>query len=385
MRVLPALDLVHPQPVVARDELDDLGGAHPLILGRQDVLQRLLGQLERQRLRGEGGERDHAIEQTFELTDVRAHLAGDEQGDVVRQIGALDLGLAPQDGHLGLEIGRLDVGDQPPFEAAAQAFLERRDVARRGVRRENDLLLARVERVEGVEELLLGPLLVGQELDVVDQQDVDAPVSLAEVGHPIEAQRADEIVDELLCGQIEDSELRAGALDLTPDGVQQMGLSQADPAVQEERVVALRGRLRHRTAGRVGELIRVADDEGLEDVAWVELRHPGPAGPRRLGFVHREENPARAVRNAGDGAVDLRAVARLQGVQETLAWRLKLNGFSTFRPHAKRLYPCGKLVWTEILAELFLQAFPERFSHYVRTTPGFHRHSTACGNNSWPL
>ena len=42
---------------------------------------------------------------------------------------------------------------------------------------EDDLLAVLVDRVEGVEELLLGPLLVGDELDVVDEQQVDAPVA----------------------------------------------------------------------------------------------------------------------------------------------------------------------------------------------------------------
>ena len=38
-----------------------------------------------------------------------------------------------------------------------------------------------VERVEGVEELVLRALLAGEELDVVDQQHVDVAVALAEL------------------------------------------------------------------------------------------------------------------------------------------------------------------------------------------------------------
>ena len=40
---------------------------------------------------------------------------------------AIALGLVAQDGQAGLQVGRLDVGDQAPLEPAAQAFLERRD------------------------------------------------------------------------------------------------------------------------------------------------------------------------------------------------------------------------------------------------------------------
>ena len=69
-------------------------------------------------------------------------------------------------------IGGLDVGEKPPLEPRAEAFLQRRDLARRPVGRDDDLRAALVQRVEGVEELLLDPLLALDELDVVDEEDV---------------------------------------------------------------------------------------------------------------------------------------------------------------------------------------------------------------------
>ena len=78
-----------------------------------------------------------------------------------------------QNRDLGLEIGRLDVGDQAPLEARAQTLFEPRNLVRRAVAGEDDLLLRVVERVEGVEELVLRAFLAGEELDVVDEQDVD--------------------------------------------------------------------------------------------------------------------------------------------------------------------------------------------------------------------
>ena len=176
---------------------------------------------------------------------------------------------------LGLEIRRLDVGDQPPFEAAAQALLEGRDVPRRAVGGDDDLLLARVERIEGVEELLLGALLVGEELDVVDQQHVDRPVALAEGGHAVETDRVDELVDELLGGQIEHPQLRARGLDVRADAMEEMGLAEAHPTVKEERVVALEWRLGDRPRRGVGELVRAPDDEVGEQVLGVELARSG--------------------------------------------------------------------------------------------------------------
>ena len=73
-------------------------------------------------------------------------------------------------------LGRADVAHQPGLEALAQAVLERRQVARQAIGGQHELRAGLVQRVEGVEELLLGLGLGLQELDVVDEQDVDPAV-----------------------------------------------------------------------------------------------------------------------------------------------------------------------------------------------------------------
>ena len=72
------------------------------------------------------------------------------------------------------EVGRPDVGDEAGLEALAQAVLERVEVAREAVGGEDELAAGVVQRVERVEELLLGLGLGLEELDVVDQEDVRA-------------------------------------------------------------------------------------------------------------------------------------------------------------------------------------------------------------------
>ena len=54
------------------------------------------------------------------------------------------------------EVGRRDVGDEAGLEALAQAVLERGEVARQAVGGQDELAAGLVQRVEGVEELLLG-------------------------------------------------------------------------------------------------------------------------------------------------------------------------------------------------------------------------------------
>ena len=88
----------------------------------------------------------------------------------------LALGLELQDRDPRLEVGRLHVDAQPPAEPADQALLHARELVRRPVGRDHDLPAGAVEVVERVEELGLRLLALGQELDVVDEQDVDLAV-----------------------------------------------------------------------------------------------------------------------------------------------------------------------------------------------------------------
>ena len=74
-------------------------------------------------------------------------------------------------------VGGLDVRDQPPLEARREPLLERGDLLRRPVARDDDLLVRVVQRVERVEELLLRALLAGEKMDVVDEENVHAAVA----------------------------------------------------------------------------------------------------------------------------------------------------------------------------------------------------------------
>jgi len=129
-----------------------------------------LGEIHGHVAAAECAEGDQAGERAFDLADVGVDAAGDQGGHVVRQTDALDLGSLLQDGDAGLNVGRLDVGDQPPLEAGAEPVLELGDLLRGGIGGDDDLLAGLVEVVEGVEELLLRALLAGDELDVVDEQ-----------------------------------------------------------------------------------------------------------------------------------------------------------------------------------------------------------------------
>src|SRR5204862_7998575 len=104
---------------------------------------------------------------TLELADVVADIGGDERQDLGRDATeVLRLGLFTEDGEAGLELRRLDIGDEAPFEPGAQPVLEARDRLGRSVGGDHDLAAFAVELVERVEELLLELLGALQELDV---------------------------------------------------------------------------------------------------------------------------------------------------------------------------------------------------------------------------
>ena len=135
---------------------------------------------------------------------------------------------------------------------------------------EHDLVAAVEQGVEGVEELLLRALLAGEELDVVDEQHVRAAVAAAEFLDVAAADRVDELVGELLAGQIDHPRARLAAEQLVADGLHEVGLAETRAAVDEERIVTDAGFLRDRLAGGVGELAVIADDEAGEGVGRIE-------------------------------------------------------------------------------------------------------------------
>ena len=165
---------------------------------------------------------------------------------------------------------------------------------RRAVAAEHDLLLRVVQRVEGVEELGLRAFLAGDELDVVDEQHVDAAVALAEIEHAVVADRVDHLVHEPLGRDVGQLQMTVVLQHVVADRVHQMRLAETHAAVDEQRVVGARRRFRDGAARRVRELIRRADDEGVEGVtriqprgSWSRRDHGSRSFDRR-GFVGTE-------------------------------------------------------------------------------------------------
>ena len=212
-------------------------------------------------------------------------------GHVVRQVQIQQLGLALDDGNARFKIRRLDVGGQAPLKPGAQTLLQGFDFLRGAVRCDDDLAAIVVQRVEGVEKLLLRALLAGQELDVVDQKHVRLAVALAELLHRCRLDGGDRLVREFFTIHVDNVEIRVVLLDLNFDGVQQVRLAQTRRPVDEQRVVRAGGVRGHGLRGGKRKLVRRSLDEVLErelvppagQVVLVQLRLLGSLAAVRCG------------------------------------------------------------------------------------------------------
>ena len=85
-------------------------------------------------------------------------------------------------------------------------------------------------------------------------------------------QRAHHVADEALGMHVGDARLRIAFLDEVRDRVHEVGLAQADAAVEEQRVVGAPGIFCHLERGGLGELVALALDEGGEGEVGIEPR-----------------------------------------------------------------------------------------------------------------
>ena len=205
-------------------------------------------------------------------------MLGDELDDGIVHRLALLLGLVPQDGDTGLDVRLLHVGDEAALQPGADALLQIGDLLGRTVGADDDLLACVVQGVEGVEELLLDGLAVGDELDVVDHEQVHVPEPMPKLCVLAHADGFDELVGEGLAGHVQDPGGGIVLLHRVADGVHQVGLSKAHASIEEQGVIGMAGGLGHRLGGGVGYPVGVAHHEGIEGIPGVQGVDAGGSG-----------------------------------------------------------------------------------------------------------
>src|SRR5271165_828776 len=168
-RVIFRLDLSQTQSELLRNRLLDRLDRNLANVRFHQALQHLLRRLKSQIPAGKRSVGREPDEGAFQFTNVAADVRGDKQGHIGWQDYLVSLGFLLEDSDLRLQIGRLNIGDEPPLEAATQAVLNLRQLFGRTITGNHNLPHAFVQRVKRVKKLLLRALFVHQELDVVHQ------------------------------------------------------------------------------------------------------------------------------------------------------------------------------------------------------------------------
>ena len=112
-----------------------------------------------------------------------------------------------------------------------------------------------------MKELFFGAVLAREKLDVVDQQNVNGAVLVAELAHASGGDGADDLVGELLRSEVDDALARKTVVDLVADGVHEVCLTESHTSIQEERVVAVAWSFGDCLGSSVRELRVVPDHE----------------------------------------------------------------------------------------------------------------------------
>ena len=256
----------------------DLLDGDPPVVGPQQIVQDVLCGLQRHGPAHQGPVSDDAVECAFHLADVRGDLVGQEFQDLEGNLRAQLFAFGLQDAQAQLVGGGMDVGDQTPAQPRAHALLDALQVRRALVRRDHHLAVLVDQGVEGVKELLLRRLPATDELHVIDHQHVHGAELFLEGHGVLGPQRTDELVHEFFGRQIDHLAARRALADLPGNGMHEMSLAEPDPAIEKQGIERYRVGLGHAPCRRIGQLVRLADDEILEGEAQVERRADVVAG-----------------------------------------------------------------------------------------------------------
>ena len=211
----------------------------------------------------------------LDLPDVVGDIDGDVVAHIVVQVQSKALGLVFQNCHSGLIVRGLDVCHQTPLEPGLKPLLQGHHVAGLPVGGHDDLLVLLVELVEGMKELVLGTFLTGDELDIIDEEQVCLPVLAAELDIFAVLDGLDQLVGELVGPDVDDVGVGVDLADAVGDGVEQMGLAHAGRAVEEQGVIDLARGFGYRQGGAVGEAVTGAHDEIVEGELGVKVHGGG--------------------------------------------------------------------------------------------------------------
>src|SRR5262249_45396760 len=129
------------------------------------------------------------------------------------------------------------------------------------------------KRIECVKEFFLRTLFTSEKLDVVNQEEIHLTITLAEFDQIAVLDRVEYLFNKQSAQNIDHLHFFLLPQDELAKSLHRVGLAKADTAINEQRVVRARGRLRHRESGGMRNFIVRTNHEGFKRVPWIESRH----------------------------------------------------------------------------------------------------------------
>ena len=143
------------------------------------------------------------------------------------------LRLFHQYGDAGLQIRRLDCHRQAPTKAGFQPLLNPLDLLGITITGEDHLLTTFQKRIKGVKELFLRAILVGEKLNIVNQERIHRPIKTLEVINGVELQSLHHVSNKPLRVQVHNFRIRVSATHRVTHRMHQVSFAKPNPAIQE--------------------------------------------------------------------------------------------------------------------------------------------------------
>src|SRR3989338_5576363 len=179
--------------------------------------------------------------------------------------------LLAYDCHARFRIRFPNIDGHTACEAPFQAISDVGDSYRRPVRREDDLLVRIMERVEQVEEFFLRLQFLRKEMDIVHNEKVILAVLIFEPVRCSRLHRISIVDSKFLGSKIKYLSSRILFLEVIPDRLNKMRLPPPRVAVDEKGFIGNAGALQRRLTRGIGEIINRADDERVEGIARIQV------------------------------------------------------------------------------------------------------------------
>ena len=169
--------------------------------------------------------RGEAVERPLQLTHAAAGHARQLLEDAVGERHLAFRALVAQNRDAGFVLRQTDVDDEATGEPRDQALIDVGDLRRRAVARHDDLATTALQRVEDAQHLALRLAPAGEELDVIDQEQIHALVALLERFGLSRRDREVQLIDEIVERYVLHDEIRLQLLGRKADGADQVRLA----------------------------------------------------------------------------------------------------------------------------------------------------------------